>query len=88
MIMNHEVVINKGEWVKKGDEEVISVCGLPKQYLVKYQVYKHNDRNKHYWEQIEINILKNNEQFLTIGRNYSSIVQPIYMLVKTGKIFS
>ena len=76
--MNHEVVINKGEWVKKGDEEIVSVYGLPKQYLVKYQVYKYNDRNKHYWEQIEINILKNNEQFLTIGRNYSSIVQPIY----------
>ena len=84
--MKHEVVINKDEWVKKGDEEVVSVYGLPKQYLVKYQVYKHNDRNKHYWEQIEINILNNNEQFLTIGRNYSSIVQPIYAR-QNGKDF-
>lgn len=76
--MNHEVFINKNEWAEKGDETPISVYGLPHQYRVNYQLYKYNDPDKHYWNQMEIKIYKDDELFLTLGRNYGSIANPVY----------
>lgn len=76
--MNHEVIINKNKWVKKGEENSIPVYGLPSQYQVKYQLYEYNDSTKHYWNQMEINVYKDDELYLTIGRNYSFIANPVY----------
>ena len=76
--MNHEVIINKDEWVKSGEEIEESINSLPDQYQVKYQLYKFHDPRKHYWKQIEINVYKNDELFISIGRNYSTMTRSIF----------
>ena len=84
--MNHEVIINKDEWVKSGEEIEESINSLPDQYQVKYQLYKFHDPRKHYWNQIEINVYKNDELFISIGRNYSTMTRSIFVH-QNGKDF-
>lgn len=76
--MNHEVTINKQEWEKYLEEKIIRIENLPEQYQVKCQYYKCNIPGKHYWNQLELNVYKNNELVVTVGRNYHSPAHSVY----------
>lgn len=84
--MNHEVIIDEKLWVKCGDEIPIRVRNLPDDYHVCFQDYKYIDPEKKYWNQMKINVYKNDELFVSIGRNYSSLPRPLYAC-QNGKEF-